>query len=79
MAKDPVCNMNVDEKTAKHVSDINGNKVYFVLLIVNNSSSKILQNMDIDTNHIYSTLLIQLRFSLIFFLIDSILPRYFWL
>jgi len=25
MAKDPVCNMNVDEKTAKHVSDINGN------------------------------------------------------
>ena len=28
MAKDPVCNMNVDEKTAKHVSDINGNKVY---------------------------------------------------
>jgi len=28
MAKDPVCNMSVDEKTAKHVSEINGNKVY---------------------------------------------------
>ena len=29
MAKDPVCNMKVDEKTAKHVSEINGNKIYF--------------------------------------------------
>jgi YHS domain-containing protein len=29
MAKDPVCNMNVDEKTAKSTSDINGQKVYF--------------------------------------------------
>ena len=29
MAKDPVCNMNVDEKTAKHVSELNGQKVYF--------------------------------------------------
>ena len=28
MAKDPVSNMNVDEKTAKHVSEINGNQVY---------------------------------------------------
>ena len=28
MAKDPVCNMIRDEKTAKHVSEINGNKVY---------------------------------------------------
>ncbi len=28
MAKDPVCNMNVDEKTAKHVSEINGNRIY---------------------------------------------------
>ena len=28
MAKDPVCNMNVDEKTAKYTSEINGNKVY---------------------------------------------------
>ncbi len=29
MAKDPVCNMNVDEKKAKYTSDINGQKVYF--------------------------------------------------
>ncbi len=28
MAKDPLCNMIVDEKTAKHVSEINGQKVY---------------------------------------------------
>ena len=28
MAKDPVCNMNVDEKTVKHVSKISGNKIY---------------------------------------------------
>jgi YHS domain-containing protein len=28
MAKDPVCNMNVDEKTAKYTSEINGDKIY---------------------------------------------------
>ena len=28
MAKDPVCNMNVDEKTAKYTSEIGGNKLY---------------------------------------------------
>jgi YHS domain-containing protein len=28
MAKDPVCNMNVEEKTAKYTSEINGDKVY---------------------------------------------------
>lgn len=28
MAKDPVCNMHVDEKTVKYTSEINGNKVY---------------------------------------------------
>ena len=28
MAKDPVCNMNVEEKNAKHISEINGNKIY---------------------------------------------------
>ena len=28
MAKDPVCNMNIDEKNAKYISEINGNKVY---------------------------------------------------
>lgn len=29
MAKDPVCNMNVDEKTAKLKSDYNGKTYYF--------------------------------------------------
>jgi YHS domain-containing protein len=29
MAKDPICNMNVDEKTAKYISEVNGQKVYF--------------------------------------------------
>lgn len=28
MAKDPVCNMKVDEKTAKPVSEIKRNKIY---------------------------------------------------
>jgi len=28
MAKDPVCNMEVNEKTAKYTSEMNGNKVY---------------------------------------------------
>jgi len=28
MAKDPVCNMNVDEKKAKYTSEIDGNKIY---------------------------------------------------
>jgi YHS domain-containing protein len=29
MFKDPVCNMMVDEKTAKHVSEIEGERTYF--------------------------------------------------
>lgn len=28
MFKDPVCNMMVDEKRAKHVSEVGGKKVY---------------------------------------------------
>ncbi len=28
MVKDPVCNMNIDEKTAKYISEINGTKIY---------------------------------------------------
>lgn len=28
MTKDPVCNMNVDEKTAKYTSEVKGSKVY---------------------------------------------------
>lgn len=51
MAKDPVCSMNVDEKTAKHVSEIEETRYIYVLLHANNNSITILQNMDIDTNH----------------------------
>jgi YHS domain-containing protein len=29
MAKDPVCNMDVDEKTAKYVSEHKGKKYFF--------------------------------------------------
>ncbi len=29
MVKDPVCNMNVDEKSTKYLSEINGQKIYF--------------------------------------------------
>jgi YHS domain-containing protein len=32
MAKDPVCNMNVDEKNAKYFSEANGTKVYLCSL-----------------------------------------------
>ena len=28
MAKEPVCNINIDEKTAKYTSEIYGNKAY---------------------------------------------------
>lgn len=28
MVKDPVCNMNVDEKNAKYILEMNGNKIY---------------------------------------------------
>lgn len=28
MFKDPVCKMMVDEKSAKHISEVRGNKVY---------------------------------------------------
>ncbi len=28
MAKDPVCNMNVDEKTAQYISEFDGQKIY---------------------------------------------------
>ena len=28
MAKDPVCNMMVDEKKAQHISEANGQKIY---------------------------------------------------
>lgn len=28
MAKDHICKMNIDEKTTKYTSEINGNKIY---------------------------------------------------
>lgn len=28
MAKDPVCNMMVDEKKTQHISEVNGRKIY---------------------------------------------------
>ena len=28
VAKDLVCNMNINEKTTKYISEINGNKIY---------------------------------------------------
>jgi YHS domain-containing protein len=28
MFKDPVCKMTIDEKTAKHISEVGGKKVY---------------------------------------------------
>jgi Cu+-exporting ATPase len=31
MAKDPVCGMNVDEKTAKHKSEYKGKTYYFCM------------------------------------------------
>ena len=52
MAKDPVCNMNIDEKTAKYTSEINGNKVYFCSSSCKQQLEQILQNMDIKVNQI---------------------------
>ena len=46
MAKDPVCNMNVEEKTAKYTSEIKGTKYIFAQQHASNNSNKILQNMD---------------------------------
>ncbi len=48
MFKDRVCNMMVDERTAKHVSEAaGGRKVYFVLQPVNHNLRLILENMAI--------------------------------
>ena len=52
MAEDPVCNRNVDEKTAKQnmYHNLMETKYTYVLLRVNNNSINIHQNMDIETN-----------------------------
>ncbi len=36
MAKDPICNMNVEEKTAQYTSKINGNKIILCSSTCNN-------------------------------------------
>ena len=41
MAKEPVCNINIDEKTAKYTSEINGNKAY---LCSANCRQQLIQN-----------------------------------
>ena len=46
MAKDPVCNMNVDENNSKYTSEINGNSVYLCSSACKQQLTKILQNMD---------------------------------
>ena len=47
-AKDPVCNMNVDEKTCKtHIRKME-TKYILALLHANNNWNKILQNMAIN-------------------------------
>jgi len=53
MAKDPVCNMNVDEKSAKYISEIKGNKVYLCSSACKQQLEQILQNMDIKANQNY--------------------------
>jgi YHS domain-containing protein len=48
MAKDSVCKMNVDESKTQYISEINGQKVFFVVKHVKENLTKILKNMDID-------------------------------
>ena len=50
MAKDPVCNMKVDEKTAEHISELAKTRYTSVLLHANNNSIDTHQNTDIETN-----------------------------
>ena len=40
MAKDPICGMNVDEKTAKFKSDYNGKTFYFCAASCKNTFDK---------------------------------------
>ena len=47
MAKDPVCKMNIDEKTAKYISQIDGNKIYLCSSACKQQLEQIPQNIDI--------------------------------
>jgi hypothetical protein len=52
MAKDPVCNMNVEEKTANIHRILMEKKFTFVLILASNNLNKILPNMDIKSDAI---------------------------
>lgn len=43
--KDPVCNMMIDEKNAQHTSEINGQKIIYVLHTVKASLTRTLASM----------------------------------
>jgi len=47
IAKGPVCNMNVDEETAKYISKVNGQKVYYCREKCKETFEKTLHNMNI--------------------------------
>ena len=51
MAKDPVCNMMVDEKKARHIYEVMGRKSICVQHTVRVSLIKILTNMDTKVTH----------------------------
>ena len=51
MFKDPVCNMMVDEKKAKHISVIDGKKATYALLHARLSLIKALASMDTSNNN----------------------------
>ena len=51
MFKDPVCNMMVDEKKAKHISVIDGKKSTYALLHARMSLIKVLASMDTSNNN----------------------------
>jgi len=52
MAKDPVCNMNVEEKQLNIHRILMGKKFTFVLILASNNLNKILPNMDIKSDAI---------------------------
>lgn len=77
MAKEPVCNMDIDEKTTKYTSEINGNKAY---LCSANCRQQLKQNpskygyQDMDKTYAQTSISDLPSY---FLFIDSILPRYF--
>ena len=47
IAKGPICNMNVGEDTAKYISKLNGQKVYYCREKCKETFEKTLHNMNI--------------------------------